>query len=227
MAKIFTFKNKRTMPRWLAVIISWFVRLYCITLRVKVVKDGLDEEQLGRQGRVLVTWHNRILFAAPLAPRILRKYVRPLVSASRDGEYISTVVKCFGYSVVRGSSSRGGLQALLELRRCLKRCEVPLLTVDGPRGPQYCVHPGAALLAQSGKVPVIPMVLNSESYWQLKSWDHMQIPKPFSRVTLTFGEPIEIPEGISIEDGCGRIGDLLRRYTVDREEEQGACRAAK
>ncbi len=217
MATIFTFKNKRTMPRWLAAILAGLLKLYCLTLRLRMDDVGNVSELSGKQGAVLVSWHNRSLFLAPLAPKFLRSWGRPLVSASRDGEYISTLIRFFGFQSVRGSSSRGGAEALLALRHCIDRFEAPMLTVDGPRGPRYVVHPGAAALASSSGSPIIPIMVNAESYWEMKSWDRMQIPKPFSRVTYIVGEPLVIPPTATQEEGNALVGEWLHRYTVDRE----------
>ena len=90
-----------------------------------------------------------------------------------------------------------------------------MLTVDGPRGPRYTVHPGAAALALASGAPVVPILVNADSYWQMKSWDRMQIPKPFSRVTLVLGEPLTIPAGTSQAEANAMVGDLLERYAVD------------
>ena len=117
--RIFTFKNKRHMPKWIAFLPACLVRLWTWTFRVEVVDPYgfLDPNRTG--GRIAAIWHNRLLFAAPLAPQRLRRNASVLISASRDGEYVSTFIRFFDVGVVRGSSSRGGVRAFLELLNVL------------------------------------------------------------------------------------------------------------
>lgn len=217
MARIFTFKNKRHLPAWLAWLLAGMLRLYAWTFRFRIVDP---EGQLARMrsgsAAVLVLWHNRILFAAPLFPRSNRKASSVLISASRDGEYISTLIKCFGIKSVRGSSSRGGARALVELSHELKNSRSVMLTVDGPRGPRYQPHPGAAALGLKCRVPVIPVAINASHYWQLRSWDKMQIPWPFTRVELVVGSEIDISESADAAAAAEQIRTGLMSVTRDR-----------
>ena len=159
--RFFTLKNKRHMPTWLAGILAFFVKLISLTYRVKVVdKEGWYEQQ-DAWPVVVSLWHNRILFIACLVRRSLLERMSVLISASRDGEYVSAFIRFFGLGVVRGSSSRGGVHALLELNHEIKDERSVILTVDGPRGPKYTVHPGAVILAQKNGLPenVVHIVL--------------------------------------------------------------------
>ena len=218
MGKIFTFKNKRHMPKWLAWLLAGFLKLYSWTFRVRIEDPhGVFPQVTGRAFAVAL-WHNRVLFATPVIPKKYRKYLTVLISASRDGEYISTLVKCFGMNSIRGSSSRGGAKAMLEMRHAMAEGFSPILTVDGPRGPTYTVHPGAVALARDGKVPAVPVVFNAKHYWQLHSWDQMQIPWPFTRLTMVIGKPLEFPEDLPTEEGCEQLRQALLDITHDRRE---------
>lgn len=216
MRKVFTLKNKRHLPKPLAWLLAGVLRLYAWSFRVCIEDPHGVLPQLGKRPFAAALWHNRVLFAAPILPRRYRKWLAVLISASRDGEYISTLVKCFGINSVRGSSSRGGARAMLEMRHAMAEGFCPLLTVDGPRGPRYTVHPGAVALARDGQAPLVPVLFNAKHYWQLKSWDKMQIPWPFTRMTMTIGKPLDLPLDLPTEDGCEQLRQALLELTVDK-----------
>ena len=207
------------MPTWLAVVLSWFLRLIGSTYRVHFDDQySIMPSILAGNKYVLTLWHNRILFAPVLIPRKYLTHTAVLISASRDGEYIATLVRQFGLNVVRGSSSRGATAALLGLFRQLKNGGCPILTVDGPRGPRYCVHPGATALAQMTQTPIVPLVVNARHYWQLKSWDKLQIPMPFSHITIRFGAPISVAVNASLDDANARLRGAMLLITEDLED---------
>ena len=214
--RIFTLKNKRHMPKWLAFLATCLIRLWAKTFRVEVVDPHgfLSSERDG--ARIAAIWHNRLLFVAPLAPGSLRRNSSVLISASRDGEYVSTIIRFFGLNVVRGSSSRGGVKAFLEMLGILGQANHNLvLTVDGPRGPMYEPHHGVIGLAQKSGVPIVAVSLNSERHWTLKSWDHMQIPLPFSKVRYVFGKPFYVAADIDMEEARERLKNDLMEITDD------------
>ena len=213
--RFFTLKNKRHMPTWLAGILAFLVKLISLTYRVKIVdEDGWFEKQQPWP-TVVSLWHNRILFIASLSKRKLLERMSVLISASRDGEYVSAFIRFFGLGVVRGSSSRGGVHALLELNHEIKNDRSVILTVDGPRGPKYSVHPGAVILAQKNDLFVVPVSVNAKHYWQAKSWDNTQIPIPFTSVTLIYGHPFKIPKEMRLEVAKQLIHDKMMEITED------------
>ncbi|MBP5638798.1 MAG: lysophospholipid acyltransferase family protein [Victivallales bacterium] len=210
--RIFTFKNKRKMPGWLAFLAAWLIRFVAWTYRVSIespkpIKEFVED----KEPCVVAIWHNRLLFIPALVPKSILQKCTVLISASRDGEYIARFIRFFGLNVVRGSSSRGAAGALIRLIHSAKEGLNPVLTVDGPRGPKYCVHPGAVAIATRQNLKIVPIVLNAPRKWQLKSWDRMQIPWPFSKVKLVLGEPFMIPSGMPIEEAC----DLLKKHLLD------------
>lgn len=213
--KIFTLKNKRHMPTWLAWLLAWVVKLVSKTYRIDIVDPHDCMGLLQREASVFALWHNRFLFSATMVPRRVLEHCGVLVSASRDGEYVSTVLKCFGIQVIRGSSSRGGTHALFELCKAVKEGINVVLTVDGPRGPRYTVHPGAVAIARKCDVAIIPVAINAKRKWQLKSWDALQIPKPFSKVELVFGEPYKQDNDATVEAACETLRQKLLDITED------------
>ena len=139
---------------------------------------------------VLVLWHGQML---PLL-WAHRQPTGVMISQHRDGEIIARVVERFGFFGVRGSSSRGGVRALLEGVQVLKRGADMAITPDGPRGPRHSFAPGALVLAHRAGVPVVSMVAHVDRKWQLRSWDGFEIPKPFARITIEYGEPVVLDD---------------------------------
>ncbi len=123
-----------------------------------------------------------------------------MISRNRDGEYIARIIKQFGYGVVRGSSSKGAHAATVEILLALKNSRDVGLSIDGPRGPRYVAKPGAAYLARKSGNPVVPFSISVEKKWMMNSWDHFQVPKPFSRAVVLVGNPIYVHERASEEE---------------------------
>ena len=138
---------------------------------------------------IFCLWHNRLAISMVVHRRLPRK-LAALVSASKDGALLAAVLGRFGVEQVRGSSSRRGPQALLELTSCAQAGYDLAVTPDGPRGPRYVVQEGVIALAQLTGLPIIPVTCNTRRKLCLKSWDWFQIPLPFSRCELILNEPI-------------------------------------
>lgn len=204
-------------------LITSLIKLISLTYRV-TVKDssGLDLYQKGRHEPVVMTiWHNRLLYGPVLIPKRIRKHFVSIASNSDDGRYAANYMKNFHVSVVRGSSSRGGATALSQLVKKIKNeNKSVIMTIDGPRGPKYSCKPGAPKLASITGVKLVPYVINFSNYWQLKSWDNTQIPKPFCKVEIIFGDVIQVKEDLS-RDELKLMQDLLiekmLKITKDRE----------
>jgi len=141
-------------------------------------------------GFLICLWHGRMLMGMDF---FRGSGWRVLVSPSDDGDLSESMLRCFGYGVIRGSSSRGGARALREMLEVLGRGDKVVLTPDGPRGPAHSVNPGVAWLARATGHPILPLGLVCDRAWRVKSWDRFTIPKPNARVVLTWGEPVEVP----------------------------------
>lgn len=147
---------------------------------------------------IFAIWHNR-LAACMVAWHGYVRGQRPtgqlaaLISASKDGGLLANVLNRFGVQPIRGSSSRRGRQALLESTSAIENGFCVAITPDGPRGPKYQVQPGVAALAQLTGAPIVPVIVRIKRRVRLKSWDAFQIPLPFARIEITFGEAIHIP----------------------------------
>jgi hypothetical protein len=142
----------------------------------------------GRQP-VMAFWHGRIL---PATYYFRRRGIVVITSENFDGEWIARIIERFGFGTARGSSSRGGLKAMLQLVRDMEKGSPAGFTLDGPRGPARVAQPGAIWLARATGNPVLPFHLEASSYWTTNSWDRTQVPKPFSTVALVVGEPMEV-----------------------------------
>jgi len=135
-------------------------------------------------------WHNVIFYNTWFWRD--RKIV-VMTSQSFDGEYIARFIQRFGYGTARGSSTRGGVRALLALDGALDAGYDAAFTVDGPRGPRYEVKPGPIILAKRSGHGIVPTHVSCSAFWELGSWDRMQIPRPFSRAIVRVSEPIFVP----------------------------------
>ena len=174
--------------------IVFFLAIRLIGSTIKWETDGVEEhlEAVERSGRLPIycLWHDRI-FAGTYFLRDRRIVV--ITSQSLDGEYIARFLKRFGYGTVRGSSTRGGVKALVEMIRCMRSGLPMAFTVDGPKGPRYEAKKGAVLLAKKTGNPMLPFSVELERSWTVKSWDRMQIPKPFTRARFLVATPIYVP----------------------------------
>jgi len=167
------------------------------TLRWRV--EGLEHfDSILASGRqpVMAFWHGRIL---PATFYFRRRGIVVITSENFDGEWIARIIERFGYGTARGSTSRGGKKAMLQLVRDMKSGRAAGFTLDGPRGPARVAQAGAVWLASATGNPLLPFHLEASSHWSLRSWDRTQIPKPFSTVALAVGEPIGVPREASEE----------------------------
>ncbi len=179
----------------------WVIRLICSTLRWQAVEIQ-NIKALHQNGiRLILTfWHGRII---PATYYFRNQGIVVMTSRNRDGEYIARVIQKFGYQAARGSSSRGSHAATIECLREMRNGKDVGLTIDGPRGPRYVAKPGAAYMARKSGNPVYPFSVSLEKKWIMRSWDHFQIPKPFSRAVLLSADPIYVNADASSE----RISD--------------------
>lgn len=167
---------------------------------------------------VYAFWH-RALFPAAWIYRNLRLVV--LISRSFDGEFITRIVQKLGFTVMRGSSSRGGVGGSLGMMGELEQGSAVALTIDGPRGPKYVAKPGPARLAKMSGFPMRAFYIALENPWILKTWDEFMIPKPFSRALVRFSRRIPVPVNANNAqmDACHKeLQAALDRVTKFAEE---------
>src|SRR5215210_5049790 len=153
--------------------------------------EGLSNLQFEGSGRrpIMAFWHGRVLTATYF---FRNRGIIVMISENFDGEWIARIIESFGYGTSRGSTSRGGRRALLQLKRQMEEGRPAGFAVDGPRGPARKVQPGVVWLAKLTGNPVVPFHMEASKFWSLGSWDRTQIPRPFSTVALVVGEPITV-----------------------------------
>lgn len=162
---------------------------------------------------IYVLWHGRLL---PCSYCHRHQGLATLISRHRDGDYIAGVVERWGFRVVRGSSSRGGAAALLQMVRLLK-AGVPLaVTPDGPRGPRQKMKTGPLFAAQRAGVPLIPVTAGTDNAWWFEGWDRFLVPRPFARIRLAYGAPLFVPpeaDEAEVERLASELEQRLDRLT--------------
>jgi lysophospholipid acyltransferase (LPLAT)-like uncharacterized protein len=156
---------------------------------------------------IYVFWHDRI-FLTTYWWRKRRIVV--MTSRSFDGEYIARFIQRFGYGAVRGSSTRGGAGAVVEMARLMRAGCTTAFTIDGPKGPRYIAKMGAVLLAKKSGHPIMPVTMALERFWTLPSWDLFQIPKPFTRARVYVAPPIYVPSDADEEMLAAKRNELQR-----------------
>jgi lysophospholipid acyltransferase (LPLAT)-like uncharacterized protein len=157
---------------------------------------------------IMAFWHGRIL---PATYYFRHRGIVVITSENFDGEWIARIIERFGFGTARGSSSRGGLKAMLKLVRDMEQGKPAGFTVDGPRGPARIAQPGAIWLARATGNPVLPFHIEASSHWTANSWDRTQIPKPFSTIALVVGEPLDVPADTTDEQLESARRELERR----------------
>jgi lysophospholipid acyltransferase (LPLAT)-like uncharacterized protein len=186
------------------------------TLRYQVEGAPYHEAYTG-QGKpvIFALWHGRLL---PLGFLHRGQGIVTLISSSADGEYLARLLAHWGYQNVRGSSSRGGSEALRDIVRHIRQGESLAITPDGPRGPKQRMKPGVLLAAQLTGTPIIPTTASASDGWWPGSWDRFLIPKPFSTVHVRYGEPFLVArsaDDVEVGRRSTELEHLLNSMTDD------------
>ncbi len=182
----FSFKE-RFIIRAAGFLFSLSIRIVGLTLRFETEGAEHLESNIPGKKPILVFWHDRIVSGTYF---FRARSILVLSSTSFDSEYTARCIQRFGFGVIKGSSTRGGVQGLVNMIRAVRSGYSVAFTLDGPKGPRYVAKSGPVLLAKKTGAPMVPFILESRHSWTLKSWDMLQIPKPFSSVKLIVGEPI-------------------------------------
>jgi len=177
------------------------IRIYSWTFKVRVENENGWVEYFEHGGKVLIcAWHQQFFSAI----RYFKKYEKYnpslMISKSKDGEIIAGVAQKTGWYPVRGSSSRGGGEALHNMIGRLIKFRLAAHIVDGPRGPAGKIKPGAIRLVHGTGSMIVPCYASADKAWYMNSWDKFMLPKPFAKVTLRFGEMIKFDPAENNED---------------------------
>lgn len=187
------------------------VRVLSATLRVRHVHpEHADTPQY-----ILTFWHRQLL---PLLGRA--RWKRPItvmISRSKDGQLIADVLSLFGVQSARGSSSRGGSEAMRGLLREARDGKSIVFTPDGPRGPAGVLKDGVIFAAKATQLPILPVAFAGKNVIVLRSWDRMIIPKPFSKGFVLYGEPILVPRDADAEEWRAIVEEKLNELSAEAE----------
>jgi lysophospholipid acyltransferase (LPLAT)-like uncharacterized protein len=181
--------------RLAAFLVSCLIRLWIGTLyhRHRSLRQDVNPQKRGLPGRFIYAfWHENLLLPAYFyaQPRI-----QVLISQHADGELIARVCRHMGFSTIRGSSTRGGVDALRKLLRAGRICHLAVVP-DGPRGPRRRLQLGPIYLASRTGLPIVPSGIGFDRPWRARSWDRFALPRPWSRAVVVTAEPIVIPPGL-------------------------------
>jgi len=184
-----------------------------MTCRIKITKgESIFHNIVAQKKSVIFSfWHNRIFFLSYFLYKFCHRKGLPLsvlISQSSDGDFIAGVVHSMGGRTVRGSTSKGGFSAIKGLLKSVKDSYALVTTPDGPRGPKYQFQSGTLYISSLAKVPVVPVSCAFDNAWVFKSWDNFMVPKPFSKVNVSIGDPVQIPEDIQES----RIVDYQKKF---------------
>jgi len=137
-----------------------------------------------------------------------------LVSSSKDGELIAGPLQELGYIPIRGSSTRQGSKAMLEVIRIAGNISLAI-TPDGPKGPCYTIHPGVFQIALLAKIPIVVIAAHADREWLFNSWDRFRMPKPFAKLTMVYSDPIHVVN----KDSFAEVEAKIRHFLKDKEIE--------
>jgi hypothetical protein len=176
------------------------ILIRCLGITWRIEWRGLEHLEAARAaGRPVVYafWHGRLIV---LSWSHRGRRIQVLASEHYDGDLMGRTIEWLGFGHLKGSTTRGGARALRELRQVIAQGYDVGLTVDGPRGPRGRVAQGAIELARLGGAVVVPITNAARSRWLARSWDRLQVPAPFTRVVIAYGEPVAVPDGATAEE---------------------------
>lgn len=212
--------NASTLTRTdaFATIAYRVIGALCRTYRYSLIQSEqwIDMHRSG-QTVLLCMWHQQFFPAFYYFSKHQPPAISIIISQSADGDIASAIAAKAGFAPVRGSSSRGGMAALKSMIRSMRTTRLAGHIVDGPQGPAGVVKPGIAAMARATGAAIVPLYASADRAWYARSWDRFMIPKPFSRVTLTFEAPVfrEISDGQGLEDIRGHLEDRMRPHLVE------------
>jgi lysophospholipid acyltransferase (LPLAT)-like uncharacterized protein len=211
-----------------AVVVAWsLVRFFWATCRVQRTL-GLERARAAvRESRsvIPVYWHQHMLFGvrALLDLRDEGLKLGFLISPSVDGTAPAMLVGKVGGHVIRGSSTHTGARALRDYYETIVKQEIsPALTPDGPKGPLHEFKPGAVMLAQLTGKPILPVSVAASRAFRFPTWDRFELPLPFSRVVIAYGEPVKMPRGVDAESLARLQGEMAGRLQALQQEARAA-----
>ncbi len=175
-------------------------------------KEFILPNDLPKEPFIVAFWHGNLLMQPFLYKKVRNNHpIAVMISEHFDGELIARTIAYFGFSSIRGSKKKGGARVLISAYKKMQAGYDIAITPDGPRGPRYSVAGGIVKLAQKANAPIVPFSYTASTFWQLSSWDRFKIPKPFSTLTFTVGDPFWL-DGMSIDDAKEFVKEQMLQY---------------
>ncbi|MCK9162603.1 MAG: lysophospholipid acyltransferase family protein [Arcobacteraceae bacterium] len=202
------------------VILPFVLQLFIRFIYLSSKKRFFISNKLDNSPILVAFWHNDLIMQ-PYTYKYIRPKgtIRTLISDHRDGESITKTVEYLGIGSIRGSSSSGGVRALLAAIKELKSGIDVAITPDGPRGPRYSVADGIVAIAQKSGAKIVIFNTNSTKFWRFNSWDKFVIPKPFGQIDFFVSDPLDI-SGLELEEAKELIKEKMMIHTMKDEDEK-------
>lgn len=209
-------------------VLRGVIRLLTLTYRYQPVSGEAYITPYVGTGEICAPcyWHQVHVLCSSQMKRWIQRGFKAcfLVSGSVDGEVPARIARAWGAEVIRGSANQSGALALRDMQGMMKQGFSIVTTADGPRGPKYEFKAGAVLMARIAGVPILPMAAAADRAWYLDRWDNFMIPKPFAKVAVAVGAPIEVPPKVpldAIEPVRENIQQAVRSLMADCERAVG------
>src|SRR5437762_1635242 len=191
-----------------AADLAFFLLIKLIGKTIKFEIDGWENWEAATRDNhipIYTVWHDRVFLATYF---FQRRGIVVMTSQSFDGEYIARFIQRFGYGAARGSSTRGATGAVVEMVRLMRAGCPAGFMIDGPRGPRYQAKMGSVLLAKKTGFPILPFIITAKTFWEAKSWDQTQIPKPFTRARVIIAPPISVASDADDDELAAKRNEL-------------------
>jgi len=214
--------KQRIKATIIGISLAWLARLWFATVRIKIINRQVYDRHFRQTGLphhvVGASWHRHSIFLFYFFRNLGDRLI--MISRSLDGEMTAAIARQFGYTPVRGSSSKGGRQALHKMIDVMNKGDKKYLcgtAVDGPQGPRRRLKKGMVAVARQTGALFVPMACSGDRVITFtKAWDRTILPKPFSHMVIEFGEPVAIPEDITddeLKSLCQNVEDKLNNMT--------------
>jgi lysophospholipid acyltransferase (LPLAT)-like uncharacterized protein len=194
------------------------LRAYCRTFHITVINEAPWMDYLRKGGSVLLCcWHQQFFSTVAYFEKYQEFSPSIMISQSNDGDIGAGICRRAGWRTIRGSSSKGGLQALKHMIRELRRSRLAGHIVDGPRGPSGIVKPGIISLALAARAVIVPVSISADRAWFFNSWDRFMLPKPFAGIQFVFGEMIHLNDTAGkteVEAGRRQLESVMRPFLI-------------
>jgi len=201
-----------------------FIELWLFTLRAKIIYSDRAQGLIASgQPYIIALWHRDLIYGLY---HFRKKPGVIMVSGSKDGEWVARALRCWGQHPIRGSRYKGGKRAIMEMAKYIREKGIGAgIVADGSQGPPKKAQIGALVLSRLTNAPILPLGVAISKAKRLNTWDRLVIPYPFSRVSVTLGDPILVPNGVRgnqletyrkmLEDGLNESATLAKMSLIE------------